>query len=67
MSADPGQRHPDGVAPPGRHRKMRYTAHRRRDRGDEGGPDALLGAGQIEAGNAGGDREGGPAQQVERR
>jgi len=33
----------------------------------EGEPDVLLGAGQIEPGEADGDREGGPAQQMEAR
>jgi hypothetical protein len=31
------------------------------DRADEGKPDVLLEAGQIEPGDADGDREGGPA------
>ena len=38
-----------------------------RDRADEGEPDVLCEAGQIEPGDADGDREGGPAQQMETR
>jgi hypothetical protein len=38
-----------------------------RDRADEVEPDVLLEAGRIEPGDADGDREGGPAQQMERR
>jgi hypothetical protein len=38
-----------------------------RDRADEGEPDVLLEAGQIEPGDADGDREGGPAHQMETR
>jgi len=34
---------------------------------DEGEPDVLLEAGQIEPGDADGDREGGPASQMETR
>ena len=36
-------------------------------RGSTGQPDALLEAGQIEPGDADGDREGGPAQPMETR
>jgi hypothetical protein len=36
-------------------------------RADEGEPDVLLEAGRIEPGDADGDREGGPAQQMETR
>ena len=36
-----------------------------RDRADEGEPDVLLEAGQIEPGDADGDREGGSAYQME--
>ena len=43
------------------------TADRCRDRADEGEPDVLLEAGKIEPGDADGDREGGPAQQMETR
>ena len=35
--------------------------------GSEGEPDVLLDPGQIEPGDADGDREGGPAQQMETR
>jgi hypothetical protein len=36
-----------------------------RDRADEGDPDVLL-AGRIEPGDADGDRDGGPARQMEK-
>jgi hypothetical protein len=36
-----------------------------RDRADEGHPDVLL-AGRIEPGDADGDRDGGPARQMEK-
>jgi hypothetical protein len=38
-----------------------------RDRADDREPDVLLEAGQIEPGDADGDREGGPASQTETR
>ncbi|SBW24432.1 hypothetical protein FDG2_4151 [Candidatus Protofrankia californiensis] len=40
---------------------MRWITVGCRDRADEGEPDVLLEAGQIEPGDADGDREGGPA------
>ena len=40
---------------------------RSRDRTDEGEPDVLCEAGEIEPRDADGDREGGPAQQMETR
>jgi hypothetical protein len=40
-------------------------SNRCRDRADDKEPDVLLEAGQIEPGDADGDREGGPASQME--
>jgi hypothetical protein len=61
IDALPQERGDRFVAPPRPTPPIRWTADRCRDRVDEGEPDVLLEAGQIEPGDADGDREGGPA------
>jgi hypothetical protein len=51
----------------GRLRRSGGESDRCRDRADGGEPDVLLEAGQIEPGDADGDRDGGSASQMETR
>jgi hypothetical protein len=66
---DPGQRQPDGrrATPADTADKHKVDSDRYRDRADEGEPDVLCQARQIEPSDGDEDREGDPAQERETR